>query len=414
MKRKKADKEADILHPVDRGETIGLMEPMTIGESSALRGIITDLALELAQTSAGFRRSLPVGIATSLAELVRSMNCYYSNLIEGHDTHPIDIERALKQDYSTDITKRNLQLEAKAHIHTQRWIDAGNLSGWALTTAGVRELHQRFCAALPMELLQVHDPERGSSFAISPGEFRSHDVKVGLHVAVSAGALTRFMSRFEDAYSRLGLTDSIIAAATAHHRLLWIHPFLDGNGRVARLMSHAVLLEKLDSGALWSVARGLARNISEYKSRLAACDLPRRNDLDGRGTLSEEALAEFVRFFLTTAIDQVRFMESLVQPDRLRVRVLLWAEEEVRLGNLPPKAREVLTALLYRGELPRSELAEIVGTGERQARRIVNALGALGVVHAESTRAPLRLAFPATLASRWMPGLFPDKPVQSV
>ncbi len=43
------------------------------------------------------------------------MNCYYSNLIEGHDTHPVDIERALRHDYSDDPRTRNLQLEAAAH-----------------------------------------------------------------------------------------------------------------------------------------------------------------------------------------------------------------------------------------------------------------------------------------------------------
>jgi Fic family protein len=234
-------------------------------------------------------------------------------------------------------------------------------------------------------------------------------VKVGQHLAISPATVPQFMERFEHAYARLGKTDSIIASATAHHRLLWIHPFLDGNGRVARLMSHASLLETLDTGALWSVARGLARNVKEYKGHLAACDLPRRNDLDGRGSLSEENLAAFVRFFLKTCIDQVDFMESLVQPNQLRVRIAMWAEEEIRLGKLPPKAKDVLEALQYRGELPRGDLVEIVGTGERQARRIVNSLTDYGVITSESSRAPLRLAFPATLTSRWMPGLFPDK-----
>ena len=139
-------------------------------------------------------------------------------------------------------------------------------------------------------------------------------------------------------YGRVGKTDAIFATAAAHHRLLWIHPFLDGNGRVTRLMSHAVLLEALDTGAVWSVARGLARSNSAYKEHLTQCDLPRRNDLDGRGNLSEEALAAYTRFFLETCIDQVTFMESLMQPDRLRTRILLWAEEEMRLDLLPPKA----------------------------------------------------------------------------
>ncbi len=409
MSENKADTEADISNVADRNETVGLMEPMLVGESSKRRSELVDLVVELVGRSAGFKRSLPPHIASSLSNLVRSMNCYYSNLIEGHDTHPIDIERALKGDYSNDARKRDLQLEAQAHITVQEWIDQGGLRGRAFTTDGLRETHARFCALLPPDMLWVEDPASGEKLPLEPGALRKRDVIVGQHVAVSAGALPRFLGRFEEAYGRLGTTDSIIAAAAGHHRVLWIHPFLDGNGRVARLMSHAALLEKLDTGALWSVARGLARNVVEYKAHLASCDQPRRNDLDGRGTLSEEALADFVRFFLRICIDQVTFMEGLIQPDQLRVRVGIWAEEEIRLGKLPAKAKDVLDALLYRGELPRADIVQIVSTGDRQARRLTAALIDYGAVTSESTRAPLRLAFPATLAARWMPGLFPDK-----
>ena len=118
---------------------------------------------------------------------------------------------------------------------------------------------------------------------------------------------------------------------------------------------------------------------------------------------------EFTRFFLTVCIDQVNFMESLVQPDRLRARILLWAEEEIRLGQLPPKSNSILEAVLYRGELPRADTGNIASVGERQARRIVSALMEKQVLISESTRAPLRLAFPATMAARWLPGLFPEQ-----
>lgn len=393
----------------DRGEGVSLMEPLLLGDGYRHRGIITDLAFDLTQKSAGFRRSLPASLLTSLTDLVRSMNCYYSNLIEGHDTHPIDIERALKNDYSQDARKRDLQLEAKAHITVQKWIDNGALGGRALTPEGICEIHRRFYELLPADLLWVEEPMTKEQLRVVPGELRSRDVKVGRHVAVSPGALPRFLERFEQVYGKTGKTESIIATAAAHHRLLWMHPFLDGNGRVARLMSHAQFLGALDTGAVWSVARGLARNVQEYKTLLANCDNARRNDLDGRGTLSEEALGQFTQFFLKICIDQVTFMESLVQPDRLRARILLWAEEEIRVGELPPKSGSILEALLYRGELPRGDADTVLGTGERQARRVVSALLEKGVLVSDSQRAPLRLAFPATLASRWMPGLFPDK-----
>ena len=409
MANEKADIKRDTKPAKDRGETVSKMEPLLIGEASRHRPGLTDLALELAQKSAGFRRSLPPSLLASLADLARSMNCYYSNLIEGHDTHPIDIERALKGDYSKDAKKRDLQLEAKAHIAVQRWIDTGGLKGRALTVDSIRETHRRFCELLPDDLLWIEDATTKERIKVIPGELRDRNVVVGNHVAISPPAVLRFMQRFEEVYGRLGKTETILAAAATHHRLVWIHPFLDGNGRVARLMSHATLLDALDTGAVWSIARGLARNVDAYKTHLAACDQNRRNDLDGRGNLSEENLAEFTRFFLTACIDQVTFMERLMQPDQLHTRILLWAEEEIRLDHLPPKSGSVLEAVLYRGELPRADSANIVGTGERQARRVVSGLLEQGVLTSESTRAPLRLAFPAALASRWMPGLFPER-----
>lgn len=409
MAKREPDKKADMKAAADRGETVSEMEPLLLREDSRHRAGLTDLALELAQKSAGFRRSLPESLVSSLADLVRSMNCYYSNLIEGHDTHPVDIERALRGDYSTDARKRDLQLEAKAHIVVQQWIDGGGLKGRSVSVEAIREVHQRFCRLLPDELLWVEDPASQERVIVNPGELRSRDVRVGRHVAISPPAVPRFLERFEQVYGKLGKTETILATAAAHHRLVWIHPFVDGNGRVARLMSHASMLEALDTGAVWSVARGLARNVQSYKSHLAACDQSRRNDLDGRGPLSEENLAEFTRFFLTTCLDQVSFMEKLVQPEELRTRIQLWAEEEIRLDRLPPKSGAILEAVLYRGELPRGDAAAAVGTGDRQARRVVSALLDRGVLTSASTRAALRLAFPAALASRWMPGLFPEQ-----
>src|SRR5208282_3840926 len=118
------------------------------------------------------------------------MNCYYSNLIEGHDTHPVDIERALKNDYSRDARKRDLQLEAKAHIAVQQWIDGGGLSGGrAVREEGIREIHRRFCELLPEDLLWVEDPDTKQRMRVVPGELRKRDVRVGNLVPISPGAV---------------------------------------------------------------------------------------------------------------------------------------------------------------------------------------------------------------------------------
>jgi Fic family protein len=257
-------------------------------------------------------------------------------------------------------------------------------------------------------LMWVDDPQSGERVRVEGGEWRTQDVQIGRLIAISPGAIPRFLERFEAHYTKQGKLETVISAAAAHHRLAWIHPFLDGNGRVMRLMSHAVMLDSVGSGGLWSVARGLARNAERYKALLGACDMPRRNDLDGRGTLSEEALVDFTRFFLQVCLDQVQFMESLMKPEELQTRVRVWVEKEARLRRLPVGSGLVLDALLYRGELPRSELPALLGVAERQAGRVTAALIASGAVTSHDKRAPLRLAFPAHLAGRWMPGLFPD------
>ncbi len=243
----------ELLEAVQDNEDVSLMEPMLISSSSKHYEKLADLSLDLVACSTGLRKSLPDPVVRALSGLVRSMNCYYSNLIEGHNTHPIDIERALNEDFFQDERKRDLQLEARAHIAVQSWIDEGGLAGSATSTQGILEIHRHF------------------------------HVQVGRHVPVSPGAVPRFMTRLDGAFRMCGKVDKIIAAATAHHRFLWIHPFMDGNGRVVRLMSYAMLDDSLDTGGIWSIARGLARNEKSYKAHLAACDLKRRNDLDGRG-----------------------------------------------------------------------------------------------------------------------------------
>ncbi|HTM63413.1 MAG TPA: Fic family protein [Gammaproteobacteria bacterium] len=393
----------------DRHENITLMEPLLLPENAANRAALMDLVLELTQKSANFKSSLPSAIQSSFATTVRAMNCYYSNLIEGHNTHPIAIEQALNGNYDSDPKKRNLQLEAKAHIEVQEWIDKGGLKSNVFSSTAICEIHKRFYEKLPEELLWTEAPATTKKIRVIPGEIRKDDVQVGRLIPVSPDAIPRFLDRYAQVYSSLGKSESILALAAAHHRFLWIHPFLDGNGRVARFISYITTLEKLNTGGIWSIARGLARKHGEYKQHLANCDLTRRNDLDGRGNLSQESLYAFTKFFLETCIDQVTFMERLMQPDQLRTRILLWAREEIEMKKIPPQTILILEKILYRGEISRGELPELLNVTERHARRLTSILIEIGILSSESAKSSIKLAFPAKFANRWMPGLFPEE-----
>jgi hypothetical protein len=135
----------------NKSDTITMMEPMIISSSSKYRDKLVDIALTLATEATAFKNSLPTVIVPQLAQLIRSMNCYYSNLIEGHNTHPVDIERALKNDYNTDLEKRNLQLEAKAHIMVQQWIDSIIIDDTIHITSidFILDIHRRFYNNIP-------------------------------------------------------------------------------------------------------------------------------------------------------------------------------------------------------------------------------------------------------------------------
>ena len=238
---------------------------------------------------------------------------------------------------------------------------------------------------------------------------RTTHVRVGLHVAPAPADLPAFLDRIVEAYAGrdLGRLRRIIAVAAAHHRLLWVHPFLDGNGRVARLFSHALLRELNVGSSLWSVARGLARQQGDYKKALQAADEPRRGDLDGRGNLTLSGLEKFSAFFLSTCIDQVTFMDSLLEPRELLNRMEIWLNEEVRARRLPKGSWPLLREAVFAGEFPRGRAPDLTGYEERQARTVLSKLLAAGLLVAENDRGPARLGFPIGVVERWFPRLYP-------
>ena len=383
------------------------MEPMLLEESELA---LEDAAATLLADANGLARRMHPILREAVGTLVRSMNCYYSNLIEGHDTHPRDIDRALANDFSTEPRKRHLQHEAVAHIHVQRLIDEGRDPDiWPATATYACWLHEEFCKRLPNELLWVENPTTGERLPVIPGMLRTRDVRVGQHIPPSPDALTRFLVRFDQAYGvRLSRIRQIQAVGAVHHRFLWIRPFLDGNGRVARLMSHA-LLKRLDVGtSLWSVARGLAREQTQYKALLMAADHPRQGDWDGRGNLTQRGLVAFARFFLERAVDQVQFMGDLMEPETLIRRIDVHIEEEVRAKRLPRGSAAVLREAVIAGEVERSRVPLLTNYEERAARNITSALVSRGMLVAGSSRAPLRLGLPVDAVERWFPRLYPD------
>ena len=387
------------------------MEPLL---PSASRGRLGELSKELMVKIGRLIGCVhSPAVRKEIGFLIREMNCYYSNLIEGHKTIPRDIERALREDYSNDPVKRDNQLLSNAHIQveTQMHEKLHSEDVDVYSQDFICWLHGEFYNLLPEEL-RVAKHKDGKSFTIQPGEYRNYMVDIGRHTPPHFEKLKEFMERFCEFYGspRIFETNRLVAIAASHQRLAWIHPFGDGNGRVMRLYSHALMVHHgLDGDSLWTLSRGLARRKSKYYQTLEVADQTRSSDYDGRGNLTDRGLAEFCIFFLETMLDQVEFMGSKLELPGLRQRVEKYFQFEMEhLGIYSEPLMKVVRVLVDEGEFPRSKVQDITGRSEAYCTDLIKKGLHEGLIKTPSPKGVLQITFPAKTLDSYFPRLFQD------
>jgi Fic family protein len=388
-------------------DRIGQMEPLWPKE-----GFAAEKSVELVKRSHELTAKLHPITAQAIARLLELMNSYYSNLIEGNITRPLDIEKAQKGDYSTEPKRKALQQEAEAHIEVQREFETRVRENPTLnicTAEFLCDIHREFYNRLPKEFRRVLG-SKGKEIEVLPGELRKEEVVVGEHIPPAAKALPQFLERFAEVYepNRLSSLEAIIGAAASHHRLAWIHPFQDGNGRVVRLFTHLYFIRAaIDGKGLWAISRGLARKREEYYTALEAADTHRLDNYDGRGNLSQKGLHQFIDFFLDVAIDQVTYMSEMLSLDTMEERLRRYARLLAMNKEVPEAGEQILVQVFYRGEVPRSEISMITGMPERSARRVTDALKKKGLIVSDRDRSPWRLHLSVEASNHLLPSLFP-------
>ena len=387
-----------------------LMEPLI----PARRQDLEDIALEVYKASAKIAGRVHPITAKRIIKLLHNVNSYYSNLIEGIRTTLLDIESGLEELSENDKT-RKLQLLHKQNISAQNIIaDECTSDSREVTSAEfLCHLHSLLFKDVPEEYLIQKDNHGEHEIVTVPGQLRDGLVKVGSHIPPSGEALQGLLNRFQQVYSleKLKGTQRLVCAAAAHHRFLWIHPFFEGNGRVARLFSDLYLnCSGLEGYGLWTLSRGLARAESEYKKNLAAADALRQGDYDGRGNLSENGLRKFCTFFLNTALDQARFMDELLGLDAVgkTIEVYCSLRENGYLAGkkaLPKESSRILHHVFTHGSIVKGKVHELINTSDRKARDVVKALLAEGLLETENQKAPLTIGLPAHAVQFYFPEL---------
>ena len=379
-------------------------EPLMPGPAK-LAGLV-EQSRPIVTQSLALQGALAIDARAELQELVRAMNSYYSNRIEGQSTHPLNIEKALKSDFSKrpDVARR--QRIAVAHIDAEKELEALQLpEARAFSSETLRLAHEGL-----YRRLKEPDRHTDEGQVVAPGIWRDKGVKVHLHETPIATAIPAFLKRADEVYCRTwGLEKLLAAAACSHHRLIWVHPFLDGNGRACRLQLHAILHGL--TGGLWSANRGLARQREEYYRRLSEADMARHGDLDGRGNLSEKMLLAWCSFFISVCQDQATFMTQLLEPETLKGRVA--ALIRVRAAERPGSdyREEAILPLLHvlgLGAVSRGEFIQMTGLGTSTARKVLSRLLTDGLLKSESHKGAVRIAFPLDALNILFPHLYPE------
>lgn len=386
-----------------------------------LNGIINSKHLKIAEKicikSAALKGSHNEHIIKEIINLLRKTNSYYSNRIESEGTHPIDIDKAMKKEFSDDEKKRNLQKLSLAHIEVQKYIEkhADTINN-VYDKEFILDIHKQFYIQDGMDSYLYIQYDNLKTTMI-PGTFRQRDVYVGNHHAPAKEKVKSLLTHFDTMYNQschLSKVEQLIYALCSHHRLVWIHPFLDGNGRVSRLFLDYLLFKiDLDGYGLWNISRGLARDVDKYKSSLQYADMVVQGSQDGRGALSNRGLSSFLDFMLETSLDQVEYMNKYLKIDSLGNNI----DKYVKLSqngffdNEPlPKYSELLfKELLIKGSISRGEVANIIGKSTRTATTLVSKLIKADFLSSKSHKEPISLKFNSHFASYIIPELIPQK-----
>jgi Fic family protein len=392
-------------------------EPLLPSEQAS--SPLFERANELTLAATALASATAASARQEMRVLLRSMNSYYTNRIEGEHTRPSDIDKALAKDFAAAPDLARKQRLALAHMQCEAHCEAvldeksalleNSQDGFKalFDPAALTWLHGSLFSLLPSTDLLLQD---GS--VLTPGQLRTVGVAVGRHEAPTAASVPLFLSRWSERYASVRRGEAaIVAAAASHHRLSWVHPFVDGNGRVARLHTHLLLHAMGLTGGLWSPLRGFARSEPRYKALLQAADEHRRGDLDGRGNLSQAALVDWIAYTLDTCIDQVQFMRQQmdVRGMRARIAAALLAEEQIFKSGV---RQEALVPLHYlfaaQPDISRNEFKAMTGLGERVATSLLSALLTRGFLATDSPYGRLRFAVPRHALRFYFPALWPE------
>lgn len=269
---------------------------------------ITDLIMELEQLRYkqlhGSTHPLVFAQLKSLFHMLESIG---SSRIEGNNTTVLDYVESAKLN-STDIIDKSVeQIREIANIENAMRYLEDNIDDLEISIQLVRELHQ----------LTVSGLSASREGAMNPGAFRSQDVHINgsSHVPPTFTTVSYYMNELMDFINRDDPPKyDLLKIAIAHHRFVWIHPFENGNGRVVRLFTYAMLLKKVfrDKNRIINPTAVFCSDRQAYYDNLSAAD-----------SGDNEGMIQWAEYMLEGLKGEIVKIDQLCDYAFLRQRILL-------------------------------------------------------------------------------------------
>ena len=237
------------------------------------------------------------------------------------------------------------------------------------TNYGVERIKEGFpvCTRLIREIHEILMQGVRGEHKI-PGEFRTSQNWIGgsmpstaVYVPPPHTEIAECLTDFEKFINNEGIdTPDLIKIAILHYQFESIHPFLDGNGRIGRLLIPLYIQSKgmLDKSCLY-ISDYIERNKDTYYDMLTR--VRTHNDMIG-----------WIKFFLDAVIET-----SKTAKEKFRSVVELTMEMDKIIVNLPVKsdnAKKVIDALYNEPVINRKKLCDLTKIKEGTIKNVINCL----------------------------------------
>lgn len=285
---------------------------------------ITDLIMELEKMRYMILKSDTHQLVfQQIRQIFQTLESIGSSRIEGNNTTIMDYVESTKIQTTPELFSPQEDIREILNIENAMKYIEDNINDIPISSFFIRELHQ----------LTVNGLSYKREGAQHPGCFRGQNVRIGgsTHTPPDYTQVEPMMQELMDFVNK---EDSpkydLLKIAIAHHRFVWIHPFENGNGRVVRLFTYALLLKYVfkSRDRIINPTAVFCSDRDAYYSYLSKAD-----------TGTNEGLLEWAEYMLRGLCSEIEKIDRLSDYEYLKNSILLPSLQDAkeRMFITPPE-----------------------------------------------------------------------------